>query len=604
MNPKGPEKLIASIPDEPGVYLMLDSTGTVIYIGKALSLKKRVSSYFSNKDQDPKTTLLVRLIDSIDFIVTDNEIEALILENSLIKKHKPRFNVRLKDDKSYPYIGVTFEEKYPRVIYTRNIRRGRNRYFGPYTDAASAKMIVAMINDIFRLKRCRRPLPLPRGERPCLNYQIRKCSGLCTGDISTDEYLRMIDNAVKFLEGDSDSVKNEMRKQMKKYSDEMNYEKASVYRDILLGIQSISEKQNVHDHSGIDRDYAAVRISGEEAAVLIFEFRSGVLIGKKIIIMSNTTHASIPEILENFTIDYYSRSDIPSVITLPELPAGQDLLQKFLTEKSGKKVKINTARSSEARGIIALIEKNADILLAERESRRINNNTSEALHELEQKIPGLDRLPERIECFDISNLQGSDAVASMVSFRAGVPDKSAYRRFKIRGQSTPDDPAMIHEAVARRVQRLYNEGKKMPDLILIDGGPAQLKKAIEAAANFTADSVIISIAKRFEEIYFDPGSPPLSLSLNSGALKMLQSLRDEAHRFAVTYHRHLRDKKTVKSDLDEIPDIGPAVKRILLSNFKSVDRIKTLSIDELASVKGIGEKTARKIYEFFNKFSD
>lgn len=594
------KRLTSALPDEPGVYLMKDSAGAVIYVGKALSLKKRVTSYFTKKDHDPKTALLVRLIDNIEFIATDNEIEALILENTLIKKNKPRFNIRLKDDKRYPYICVTLEDRYPRLIYTRNTRPGRQRCFGPYTDAKSAKAIASMINDLFMLKRCARLLPLNTGERPCLNFQMKKCSGACTGKISEEEYGALIEGAIKFLEGDVNPVIENIKREMARHSKNREYEKAAVYRDIIFGIQSISEKQKVYSHSGLDQDCAAVKLFGDEAVAVLFEFRLGVLLGRKISVFANAEHSLESELIETFIIEYYSRSEIPVKIILKKRPQGAELLERFLAGRSGKRVVIASAVSEDERGIIKLIEKNIDLIQSDRDASKKYHNPAEALIELMERL-NLPAIPENIECFDISNLQGADSAASMVSFKTGIPHRSSYRRFKIKAYNSANDPAMIHEAVARRIQRLANEQLPMPDLILIDGGPAQLARAMEAAKNFDCVSKIISIAKRFEEIYVDPKKAPVRLPEGSNGLKLLQAIRDEAHRFAVTYHRKLRDRKTVKSVLDDIPDIGIAVKKILLKEFQSIDSIKQMSVEGLASARGIGETTARKIFDFFHK---
>jgi excinuclease ABC subunit C len=598
-----PDKIkvqLSSIPSEPGIYIMKDAAGAVIYIGKALSLKKRVTSYFTKKDHDVKTAVLVRLIDSFEYIATANEVEALILENTLIKKHKPKFNIRLKDDKRYPYIGITYDEDYPRVIYTRNLRPGPNRYFGPYTDARSAKMIWSVINDAFRLKRCRRPLPLRNGERPCLNYQIKKCAGPCAGAITRDEYMGLIEGAANFLSGRIGPVLEEMTARMNKCSADMDYEKASVYRDIIFSIQSISETQNVLNPSGLDQDFIKVKLFENEAILVLFEFRGGALLGRKISVYENIMLATPAEITSAFIMDYYQRSDVPSRVVCSDPPASAAAVELFLAGRSGKNVKLTAPSPSEnERAIISLIEKNIDLLKADRIAEAGYLDPAAAMNNLKEEL-SLDGIPERIECFDISNFHGSEAVASMVTFSMAMPEKSSYRRYRIRSIEGPNDPAMIHEAVARRVQYLVNEGEPLPDLMLIDGGPTQLARAMEAASNFEAGIKIVSIAKRFEEIYYDPGLPPLRLGTNSPGLKLLQRIRDEAHRFAVTYHRVLRDRKTTASELDAIPGIGEKTKRDLLKVMKSVEKIKAATIEELSSIEGIGAKSAERIFRFFN----
>ncbi|HPV43347.1 MAG TPA: excinuclease ABC subunit UvrC, partial [Spirochaetota bacterium] len=523
------KKTIAGLPAEPGVYIMKDDAGSIIYIGKASSLKKRVSSYFQKRDLDIKTRVLVKIVSDIEFIVTDSEVEALILESSLIKKHRPKFNIQKKDDKRYPYIAVTLGEEYPRVLFTRTIRKNGTRYFGPYTDANAARGTVALINTIFKLKLCSRELPLKKNERPCMNYQINKCSGVCRGDMTAAEYREIVDNAVKFLEGNVAPVIRNLQAMMKEYSSQQKYEKASELRDMIFDIQKISETQKVHVPIGADQDYIAMSKQGNEGIVILFEFRNGVLLGRKISIFDNAEYADPEEIISSFIIGYYRESEAPQRIIAERPLSDRALLQKLLTGRSKRKVAIGVPETSEDHGIIRLIHKNIDIIISERMAERASRDTLAGLEGLQGALK-LETLPRAMECFDISNLQGADAVASMVSFRDGRPDKSGYRRYRIRGYEAADDPGMVHEVVARRIQYLVNEELPLPDLMIIDGGPAQLTRALEAAANFSAGIRIISLAKRFEEIYTEPGRGPLRLPLSSPALKILQNIRDEAHR--------------------------------------------------------------------------
>jgi len=599
MEPEKIKDILSRLPQEPGVYLMLGSDGSIIYIGKANSLKKRVTSYFQKKDHDPKTGILVKNICDIEYIVTESEIEALLLESNLIKKHKPKFNVRLKDDKRYPYIAVTMNEDYPRVIYTRYINRNTDKYFGPYTDAKAAKNSAAMINNLFKLKTCRKALPLKDNERPCINYQIKKCSGACRNIISMDEYKILINDAVNFLEGNIDPVINSLNRRMKEYSEKLNFEKAASVRDIIYDIQKISQSQNVDIPSVTNQDCIAAGIFGGEAIVVLFEFRHGILTGRKINVFDNAEYTTPEEILRIFILDYYRDKEIPSRIVTESGIPDYRLIAEHLSIKSGKKIALVHAGSSDDRGIIGMIRKNIDIIAADRKSTE-ENSPAAGLLALKEALE-LEDEPDVMECFDISNFQGTDSVASMVQFRLGRSDKSNYRRYKIRGYEAANDPGMIHEAVSRRLQHLVNENLELPDLIIIDGGPTQLTRAIEAAANFGLNLNIISVAKRFEEIYILPDQPPLRLPENSTALKLIQRIRDEAHRFAVTYHRTLRDKKLTASVLDNIPDIGDKTKKLLLKYFGSVEKISEATLDDLVSAEGIGEKTARKIYDFFRK---
>ncbi len=592
--------ILKNLPTEPGVYLMLDGDENIIYIGKAGSLKKRVSSYFQKKDHDAKTRVLVRNIRNIEFIVTDNEIEALLLENNLIKKHKPKFNVRLKDDKRYPYIAVTLNENFPRIIYTRNIKKNRDKYFGPYTDAKAAKNTVTMINNTFKLKTCRKDLPLKKGERPCLNYQINKCSGACENRISREEYMELVNNAVSFLEGNISPVLKSLSERMKAYSSKMDFEKAAQMRDIIYDIQKISETQKVDVASGLDKDYMGVSIFGNEAVLVLFEFRNGVLLGRKVNIFDNAAYSNEGELISSFIPEHYrEKEEIPSGIVTSVQVEESKLLESYLSGIGSKKVKISHAKSADDRSVIKMLQRNIDIIAAERNEPE-EYSVEYGLKILKERL-GLEKEPERIDCFDISNFHGKDAVASMSVFINGRPEKSEYRRYRIRSYDEPNDPGMMHEAVSRRVQNIHNEELTPPDLILIDGGPTQLTRAIEAVENFSIQTKVISIAKKFEEIYTSPKEPPLHFEESSPALKILQNLRDEAHRFGITYHRKLRDRRTTGSVLDDIKSIGQNTKRLLLSHFGSIERISSASIDELSAVEGIGRKTAEKIAKFFSE---
>jgi len=597
MNQEKIKDILSRLPVTPGVYLMKGMDQNIIYIGKANSLKKRVTSYFTKKNHDPKTNVLVKNVEDIEYIVTESEIEALLLESNLIKKHKPKFNVQLKDDKRYPYIAITLNEEYPRVIYTRSINRNSDKYFGPYTDARAAKNSAAMINTLFKLKTCKKTLPLNKNERACINFQINKCSGVCQNTISKEEYRSLIDDVVNFLGGNIGDMVSNLNKKMKDYSAGMNFEKAADIRNIIYDIQKISQSQNVDIPTVTDQDCIGVGIFGGEGIIILFEFRHGILISRKINIFDNAEYSSAEDILRIFILDYYRDKDIPAkIITEYHIPDGK-LIAEHLSLKSGKKISLNQSVSPEDKGIINMIRRNIDVIAADRKASEENNPTN-ALIELKELL-SLETEPDIIECFDISNLQGSDPVASMVQFRIGRADKNSYRRYKIREYDSPNDPGMIHEAVSRRLEYLVKEGIEMPDLIVVDGGRTQLAKAIEAAKNFNLDVKIISLAEKFEDIYIDPDTEPIRLKRNSPPLKLLQRIRDEAHRFAVTYHRNIRDKKLTSSVLDTIPDIGEKTKKALIKHFGSIENISKASADELAEVEGIGVKTAAKVYNFF-----
>ncbi len=596
----------ANAPDEPGVYLMKDFSGNIIYVGKALSLRKRVSSYFqklsSKTARDPKVIILVRHIYDFEYVITDSEIEALILESTLIKKYKPRYNVRLKDDKRYPYIAVTLSETYPRVIITRKLIRNNDRYFGPYTDAGAARSIVSTINSIFKFRLCKKPLPLKSGERPCLNFQMQKCAGLCMGKTSREEYMHIVNNAINFLEGKIQPVMNELNDLMAKYSKERRYENAAQIRDIIFNINKISESQKVYSTIGTDKDYIALQISGAEAIIIIFEFRNGVLLGRKISVFGNIEYSDKPEILKSFIIDYYNNIQPPPKILCEDNIKDDDLVEQFLIKRSPIKISLSHPRTSEEKNIIKLMQKNLDVILAERMAAKITADKRKGLVELKDLLK-LKSVPQVIECFDISNIQGKNAVASMVQFKDGNPDKSGYRRYKIRAYDTPNDPAMIHEAVARRIQQILNDGIKFPDLIVVDGGKGQLGRALEVKKAFDLDIAVVAIAKRLEEIFTEHSIVPIVLDKSSQALNIIKNIRDEAHRFAIQYHRKLRSEDLLKSGLDGIPDIGEKKKKLLLKHLGSIEKIKTASIEELSALPGIGEKTAKVINDFFYRKS-
>jgi excinuclease ABC subunit C len=591
-------------PDEPGVYIMKDSSGNIIYVGKALSLKKRVSSYFQKISQktarDPKVIILVRHIYDFEYVITDSEIEALILESTFIKKYKPRYNVRLKDDKRYPYIAVTLSETYPRVIITRKLLKNNDRYFGPYTDAGAARSIVSTINAIFKFRLCKRQLPLKSKERPCLNFQMQKCSGLCMGKISREEYMHIVNNAIYFLEGKIQPVIKELNDLMIKYSNKRKYENAAQIRDIIFNINKISETQKVYSTIGTDKDFIALQIQGAEAVIIIFEFRNGVLLGRKISVFENIEYSYKAEILKSFIIDYYKNLQPPSKIICEDHIKENDLVEQYLTKNTSNKIRISVPRTSEEKNIIKLMQKNLDVIVADRLTSKITNDKRKGLLEL-KNILMLKSVPEIMECFDISNIQGKNAVASMVRFKEGIPDKSSYRRYKIRAYDTPNDPAMIHEAVARRLQQILNDGKELPDMIVIDGGKGQLGRALEVKKAFNIDVAVISIAKRLEEIFTEHSNEPVILDKSSSALKIIQNIRDEAHRFAIEYHKKIRSKDLLKSVMDDIQNIGEKKKTLLLKHLGSAEKIREASLEELSALPGIGIKSAKIIYDFFRK---
>ncbi len=590
---------VSLLPDLPGVYLMKDAAGEIIYIGKASSLKKRVSSYFQKSDLDTKTRVLVRNIADFEYIVTDSEIEALLLESSLIKKHKPKFNVRLKDDKRYPYIAITLSEEYPRVIFTRKVLDNGNRYFGPYTDARAARKNISTINATFKLRTCTKNLPLKPHVRPCLNYQMGRCTGVCMGKMTREDYLKIVDTAGEFLEGRIDPVISGLNDLMGGYAGRLEYEKAAQVRDIISDIHKISESQNVFSPVGTDQDYIGMTIENREAVLVLFEFRGGALLGRKIFIFENVEYSQPSGIVQTFIIDYYRKAEVPLRIIIPFEIEDRETLTGYLTGLSSKKVSITTPKTADDNAVSSMIRKNIAMIIADRASSRQFSNKEKGLSELKTRL-GMEEEPRIIECFDISNIMGRLAVASMVRFADGIPDKKNYRRYRIRAFGEANDPGMIHEAVSRRLQYLVNEGMELPDLVVIDGGKTQLTRAMEARDALGPGIRFISLAKRFEEIYFDPEAEPLRLPETSPALQIIQNLRDEAHRFAVTYHRLLRGKEASRSLLDEIPGIGEKSKRIILSHLKEPAKLPGMPLEDLEAIPGLGKSRALAIYGHFH----
>jgi excinuclease ABC subunit C len=593
---------LANTPDQPGVYIMENSAGSIIYIGKATSLKKRLSSYFQKTAHDLKVSILIDHIFDFEYVITDSEIEALLLESTLIKKHKPKYNVRLKDDKRYPYIAVTLSEDYPRVIITRRLIKNNDRYFGPYTDVKAARSIVSTINTIFKLRLCKKQLPLISNERPCLNLQIKKCSGLCSGKITKEEYMNIVNNAIKFLEGKVQPVIDELMILMAGYSEKHKYENAAQIRDIIFDIQKVSGTQKVYTPIGSDKDYIGIKIHNNEGVIILFEFRNGILLGRKISVFDNIELTDKEEMLKTFIIDYYKNMPPPSKIISQYRVNDEEVLEQYLTKMISRKVHISVPRASDDRGVMNMIEKNLEVIAADRAASQMLLNKREGLLELKNML-SLDNLPDIIECFDISNIQGLNAVASMVRFKGGSPEKSGYRRYRIRGYDSPNDPAMIHEAVSRRLQYLVNEEKGLPDLIVIDGGKSQLGRALEVKKALELNVTIISIAKRLEEIFTENNPESIKLDKASPALKIIQNIRDEAHRFAIEYHKKLRANEFKKSLIDDITGIGEKKKKLLLKQLGSVERVQSSSLEELNELPGLGSKTAKIIYDFFQNIN-
>ncbi len=589
------EQKIKNLPLKPGVYLFINQKKEIIYIGKASSLKKRVASYFQ-KNSDVKTRVLVSHICDIDYIVTQSEIEALLLESSLIKKHKPKYNIQQKDDKRFPYIAITLHEKFPRVIFTRRLIHNGDRYYGPYTDAHAARKTVALLNKTFKLKTCTRDIPLKPHERPCLNHQMGRCQGVCTGIVTEDEYRSVIDTVMQFLDGTIDPVLENLTALMNSYSQAMRFESAAVVRDMIFDIQKMLQTQHVVTPLGQNQDYIGITTHKDEAYILVFQFRHGSLTGKRIFVYNNAEYTSRSSLIAQFIVEYYANNEPPQTIVIPDMIEDRTIVEEYLSSKTSQPVHTATPKTDHEKAVMHMLHKNLDLVIAQ----KIAPGWQKALFEL-QEVLKLPALPMDIECFDISNIQGTFAVASMVHFTDGMPNKKEYRRYRIRAYSRPDDPGMIHEVVGRRLQHLLNEGIPIPDLLVIDGGKGQLTRAREVMEALECSVPVIALAKRLEEIYLPQGSDPLCLPKTSPALKLLQTIRDEAHRFAITYHRNLRDKTMTASVLDHISGVGSQYKKKLLQSFDTIEHIKQSDAQTIAKKAKIPATVAQKIYDFFHR---
>lgn len=589
------EQKLKNLPLKPGVYLFINQKNEIIYIGKASSLKKRVTSYFQ-KNLDAKTRVLVSHIADIDYIVTQSEIEALLLESSLIKKHKPKYNIQQKDDKRFPYIAITLHEKFPRVIFTRKLYHNNNRYYGPYTDAHAARKTVALLNKTFKLKTCTKDIPLKPNERPCLNHQMGRCQGVCTGIVTEDEYRNVIHTVMQFLDGNIDPVLENLTELMNSYSQAMRYESAAQVRDMIFDIQKMLQAQHVVTPLGQNQDFFGITTHKDEAYILVFQFRHGSLTGKRIFVYNNAEYTSRSSLIAQFIVEYYASNEPPQTIVITDMIEDRHIIEEYLTSKTSQHVHLTTPKTDHEKAVMQMLNHNLDLAIAQ----KIAPSWQKALFELQEALK-LPTLPVDIECFDISNIQGTFAVASMVHFTDGMPNKKEYRRYRIRAYTKPDDPGMIHEVVGRRLQHLLNEGLPLPDLLVIDGGKGQLSRACEVMEALGCSVPVIGLAKRLEEIYFPQGSDPLRLSPTSPALKLLQVIRDEAHRFAITYHRNLRDKNMTASVLDNIHGVGAQYKKKLLQSFDTVEHIKQSDAATIAKEANIPLTVAQKIYDFFHR---
>ena len=573
------------LPSSPGVYLMKNAQGKVIYVGKAVVLKNRVRQYFqSSRNQSPKVRAMVAKVADFETILTGSEIEALILECNLIKKYRPRYNISLKDDKTYPYVKVTLAEEYPRVLLTRRIVKDGARYFGPYTQVGAVHESLRLLRKLFPLRTCKHM----DVDRPCLEYHIKRCTAPCTGAIDPTEYGKMVAAVCLFLEGRTDEVERQLTVRMQAAAAELQCELAARLRDQLQAVRQIAEKQRIVTGLG-DQDAVGLARSELGVCVQIFFIRSGKMVGREHFLLSGSEEESSEELLAAFLKQYYHRAAfVPREVLLPFSLPEQALIGAWLTGRKGARVAVEVPQRGTKRDIVAMAENNAAKYLSD-EAARLRTATAQtegAVRELGQYL-GLSRLPWRMECFDISHIQGSETVASMVVFEGGVPNKDAYRRFRIRSaEGKPDDFRSMREVTERRYGK--PDVEDMPDLIVIDGGKGQLSSALEIIRGAGHLEVpVIGLAKQFEWIFVEGQSEPVILPRHSQALYLMQRIRDEAHRFAITYHRKLRGKRNLVSILDHVSGIGPKRRQALWNHFGSIGKIRAASPDELATAPGM-----------------
>lgn len=598
---------IASLPNLPGVYIYKNKNGKIIYIGKAINLRNRVRSYFrSNSSVDAKTKALTNNIADIEYIVTDSEAEALILEDTLIKKHRPKYNILLRDDKTYPYIKITNEE-FPKIFSTRRVVRDGSKYLGPYTDVQSMKKVLRLTRSIFKIRSCNLKLTeekIARGKfRLCIDYQIGKCDGPCEGLVSKFNYLENVRNAIRFIEGKTTEIEKIIEEKMGESANNLEFEKAAYYRNQLFLLRDFTYNQKIVSTELIDRDIIGMARSSEYACTLIFKVREGRLIGKRHYIIKDSSKISDSNILRLSLEKWYLESEfVPDEVLLPNALEDPEFLLGYLRKKKGRSVALIVPKLGEKRKLVQLAIENAEFqlqeyLLAIQKRDAIFPKIVSQM----QKDLDLPVAPRFVICFDNSHLQGQEFVSSLVAYKDGKPLKNEYRRFKIRTVSNGDDFSAIHEAVLRFFRRALDEEKELPNLVVIDGGKGQLNQAVSVLTELGIfDRVnVISIAKKLEEIYTPDRDEPLILPRSSPTLHLIQRIRDEAHRFAIEYHRKLRRKRTISSELLEIEGVGEKNAQKLLTIFGSVRQIKSKTEEEIAKI--IGKKVAKKIVEYFRR---
>lgn len=615
------EEELKKLPRKPGVYIMRDDKDVILYVGKAINLHNRVRSYFrENIGRGPAIDQMVSLIARFEYIVTDSELEALVLENNLIKENSPKYNTLLKDDKTYPYIKVTVGEDYPRILFSRTMKKDKSRYFGPYTSAAAVKDTIELLNKLYQLRTCNRVLPRDIGiERPCLNYHIKQCLAPCQGYVSKEEYRQQVAGALEFLNGNYSPILKDLEEKMKKAAEAMEFEDAARYRDLLSSVRQVSQKQKITEGVGEDKDILALYQDETEAVVQVFFVRDGKLIGREHYYMTHVPENNKPAILQDFVKQFYAGTPfIPRELMLQYEIEDAELIEKWLSERKGSRVYLKVPKIGSKEKLVELAAQNAKLVLSQdREKlKREEGRTIGAVKE----ISDLLQLPltgtARMEAYDISNINGFENVGSMVVYEKGKPKRSDYRKFKIKSVSGPDDYACMREVLTRRFRHGMEESReleeqemdqeygsftKFPDLILMDGGRGQVNIALSVLEELGIDIPVCGMVKddnhRTRGLYYH--NIELPIDTHSEGFKLITRIQDEAHRFAIEYHRSLRSKTQVKSVLDDIPGVGPARRKALMRRFKSLEEIRQATVEELMEIPEMNERTAQEIVAFF-----
>ena len=604
---------LKKLPGKPGVYIMHDEKDAIIYVGKAISLKNRVRQYFqSSRNKGVKIEQMVTHISRFEYIVTDSELEALVLECNLIKEHRPKYNTMLMDDKTYPFIKVTVEEAYPRVMMARRMVKDKAKYFGPYTSAGAVKDTIELIRKLYHIRSCNRNLPKDIGkERPCLNYHIHQCEAPCQGYISRETYRESIQEVLHFLNGNYDPILKELEDKMQAASEALEFEKAIEYRELLSSVQQIAQKQKITDTAGDNRDILAAALEEEDAVVQVFFIRGGRLIGRDHFYLKVAKEDTSGEILSSFVKQFYAGTPyIPAELMLPEEIEDQELVEEWLTKKRGHRVHLKVPKKGTKEKLVELAQKNAQMVLKNDKERlkREEGRTIGAVRELE-KILGLQGIV-RMEAYDISNTSGFNSVGSMVVYEKGRPKRNDYRKFRIKNVQGPDDYASMEEVLTRRFEHglLEREEKgeggfsSFPDLILMDGGKGQVNIALQVLDKLHLNIPVCGMVKddnhRTRGLYYQ--NQELPIDRNSECFRLITRIQDEAHRFAITFHRQLRSKGQVHSILDDIPGIGPARRKDLMRNFENIEAIRNATVEELKELPSMNEKSAQEVYKFFH----